>query len=93
MKPNDLKKFRKQIDALDKKLVLTLAERFKVTKKVGEYKAKYNLPAKDPNREKEMSKARIKLAQKYQLDEKMVARVFGRIIEVVRKNHRKQKTK
>ena len=43
---------RSSIDNIDAALILLLAERFKVTKAVGEYKAAAGLPPADPDREK-----------------------------------------
>ena len=45
--------FRKSIDNIDAALIHMLAERFRITQAVGEYKAKVTLPPADPNREKE----------------------------------------
>ena len=42
---------RSSIDNIDAALILLLAERFKVTKAVGEYKAAAGLPPADPDRE------------------------------------------
>lgn len=47
----DLSIYRKQIDEIDEQLVKLLADRFKVTQKVGEYKKLNNLRAVDPDRE------------------------------------------
>ena len=46
-----LAEFRASIDNIDAALVHLLAERFKITKAVGEYKANVGLPAADPDRE------------------------------------------
>ena len=46
-----LSEFRSSIDNIDAALILLLAERFKVTGKVGDYKAKVGLPPADPARE------------------------------------------
>ena len=48
-----LREQRVRIDELDEQLICLLAERFEITKKVGELKAKAGLPAADPKREKE----------------------------------------
>lgn len=46
-----LQRFRASIDNIDAALVHLLAERFKITQAVGEYKASAGLPASDPTRE------------------------------------------
>ncbi|MGA0237237.1 MAG: chorismate mutase [Acidimicrobiales bacterium] len=63
-----LETFRSSIDNIDAALVLLLAERFKITKAVGEYKASAGLPAADPGRE-EVQIARLRrLAEEANLD-------------------------
>lgn len=46
-----LDEYRASIDNIDAALVHLLAERFKITKAVGRYKASADLPAADPARE------------------------------------------
>lgn len=46
-----LERMRASIDNIDAALVHLLAERFKITQAVGEYKASAGLPAADPARE------------------------------------------
>ncbi|MGB1506472.1 MAG: chorismate mutase [Acidimicrobiales bacterium] len=63
-----LETFRSSIDNIDAALVLLLAERFKITKAVGEYKASAGLPAADPGRE-DVQIARLRrLAEEANLD-------------------------
>lgn len=63
-----LETFRSSIDNIDAALILLLAERFKITKAVGEYKAASGLPAADPGRE-EVQIARLRrLAEEANLD-------------------------
>jgi len=47
----ELLRLRDSIDNIDAALVHLLAERFKCTQAVGEYKAKHGLPPADPARE------------------------------------------
>jgi chorismate mutase len=49
--PEQLARFRASIDNIDAALVHLLAERFKITQAVGEFKAAHGLPAADPERE------------------------------------------
>ncbi len=51
MSDENLERYRSSIDNIDAALILLLAERFKVTKAVGEYKAEVGLPPADPDRE------------------------------------------
>ena len=49
--PPELTELRGSIDNIDAAVVHLLAERFKCTRKVGELKARLDLPAADPARE------------------------------------------
>ena len=46
-----LASYRKSIDNIDAALIHMLAERFRITQAVGEYKVQAGLPASDPGRE------------------------------------------
>ncbi len=48
---SDLDEYRQSIDNLDAALVALLAERFRITRKVGLFKVKHSLPEKDEERE------------------------------------------
>lgn len=88
-----LEKFRRQLDKIDEKMLKILADRFKITKKVGEYKARYYLPICDKKRESEILKNRRLLAKKLKLNEKLVKEIFEKIIKTVRANHQEIKNK
>ena len=51
MADEQLEHYRSSIDNIDAALILLLAERFKITQAVGNYKAEAGLPAADPARE------------------------------------------
>ena len=51
MSDEQLDRYRASIDNIDAALVHLLAERFKITQAVGEYKAEVGLPAADLERE------------------------------------------
>ncbi|MCD6284257.1 chorismate mutase [bacterium] len=89
--PKTIKKLREQIDEIDKKLLRILAERFRVTQRVGEYKKRHKLPALDKKREKEIFQKRELLAKKLNLDPLLVKQIFTLIIENVKKRHREIK--
>ena len=53
MNDDRLSRYRASIDNIDAALVCMLAERFKITQAVGEYKAEVGLPPADETRENE----------------------------------------
>ena len=59
---------RSSIDNIDAALILLLAERFKITKAVGEYKAANGLPPADPAREEVQIARMRRLAEEANLD-------------------------
>jgi chorismate mutase len=82
-----LEDLRKSIDNIDNAIVAMLAERFKVTNRVGHFKATHNLPAKDPDRES-LQHARIQeLSQQYGLDPELASSILDQVIAKVVVNH------
>ena len=63
-----LETYRSSIDNIDAALILLLAERFKITKAVGEYKAQTGLPPADPGREAVQIARLRRLAEDANLD-------------------------
>ena len=78
---------RASIDNIDAALIHILAERFKLTQKVGVYKATHDLPPADPAREK-MQVARLrKLAEEADLDPDFAEKFFAFIVKEVIRHH------
>lgn len=88
---SSLKNLRRQLDKIDEKLLKILAKRFEITKKVGIYKKKKNLPPLDREREKEIFKQRKLLAKKLNLSPRLIKQIFRLIIKKVKENHKKIK--
>jgi chorismate mutase len=89
--PADLVRARASIDNLDAALVHLLAERFKITRSVGEIKAAAGLPAADPTREVEQIARLRQLAQDSDLDPEFAEKFLTFIVrEVVRHHERLQ---
>ena len=79
-----LDEYRSSIDNIDAALVHLLAERFKITRQVGDYKAEAGLPVADPEREA-LQVARMRaLAEEAGVDpvfsEKFLRFVIGEVI-------------
>ena len=89
MSDETLERFRSSIDNIDAALILLLAERFKVTKAVGEYKAKVGLPPADLAREQEQIERLRALAASANLDPAF-SEAFLRFViaEVIRHHER-----
>ncbi|AJP73276.1 chorismate mutase [Sphingomonas hengshuiensis] len=86
--PDDmLQRYRQSIDNIDAALVFLLAERFKVTQAVGQYKAESGLPPADPGRE-DAQIARLRaLAQQADLDPEFSEKFLRFIIDEVIRHH------
>ncbi|MDF1834640.1 MAG: chorismate mutase [Alteraurantiacibacter sp. bin_em_oilr2.035] len=79
--------FRRSIDNIDAALIHILAERFRITQAVGEYKAQTELPPADPDREaKQISRLR-KLAVEANLDPEFSEKFIRFVIEEVIRHH------
>lgn len=84
-----LTKFRKSIDNIDAAIIHMLAERFRITQAVGEYKAKVTLPPADPARE-ERQIARLRaLSEEADLDPEFSEKFLRFIIDEVIRHHQK----
>ena len=79
--------YRESIDNIDAALVYMLAERFKITKRVGEYKAKYGLPPADKNRESQQISRLRSLALEANLDPDFSEKFLHFIITEVIQHH------
>ena len=88
-----LSEFRDSIDNIDAALVHLLAERFKITQKVGHFKAKNTLPPADKNREAAQVAHLRQLAEASNLDPDFAEKILNFIITEVVKNHEQIKDK
>ena len=79
--------FRASIDNIDAALIHILAERFRITKAVGTYKAQHALPASDPGREERQISRLRKLAEDAQLDPEFSEKFLRFIIDEVIRHH------
>lgn len=79
--------FRKSIDNIDAALIHILAERFRITQAVGEYKARVTLPPADPDREARQIARLRKLSEEADLDPEFSEKFLRFIIEEVIRHH------
>lgn len=80
MDKNSIEKLRKEVDAVDRRLVSLLAERFNITKEIISLKKENGLPAKDESREGEIVKEASELAEKSGISSKFMADIFKIIL-------------
>jgi chorismate mutase len=85
--PQALKDFRKSIDNLDATLIHVLAERFRLTQRVGEFKRDHDLPSSDPGREKRQIARLKRLAVEADLDPEFAERFIRFVIDEVIRHH------
>jgi chorismate mutase len=79
--------FRKSIDNIDAALIHMLAERFRITQAVGEYKAQAGLPASDPGREARQIERLRALAIDAELDPEFSEKFIRFVIDEVIRHH------
>lgn len=82
-----LARYRDSIDNIDAALVFMLAERFKITQAVGEYKAAAALPPADPAREDRQIDRLRQLARDAKLDPDFTEKFLRFIIDEVIRHH------
>lgn len=84
-----LLEYRRSIDNIDAALVHLLAERFKITKAVGRYKAEAHLPPADPDRERVQLERLRSLAEESGLDPQFTEKFLRFIVDEVIRHHRR----
>ena len=83
----ELARLRGSIDNLDSALVCLLAERFKITQRVGELKAELGLPPADPQREAQQIERLRRLADEANLDPEFAEKFLTFIVSEVVQHH------
>jgi len=83
----ELLRLRDSIDNIDAALIHLLAERFKCTQAVGEYKAAHALPPADPGRETAQIARLRGLAQDAKLDPDFAEKFLNFIVKEVIRHH------
>jgi chorismate mutase len=79
--------YRASIDNIDAALIHILAERFRITKAVGAYKAAHALPPSDPQREEKQIARLRQLAVDANLDPEFSEKFLRFIIQEVIRHH------
>ncbi|AOL23945.1 chorismate mutase [Erythrobacter litoralis] len=84
--------YRKSIDNIDAAIIHMLAERFRITQAVGEYKARVTLPPADPAREQRQIARLRKLSEEADLDPEFSEKFLRFIIDEVIRHHEKARS-
>ena len=82
-----LEHYRRSIDNIDAALIHLLAERFKCTQRVGEFKAEHGLPPADPAREQRQITRLRNLAESAKLDPEFAEKFLNFIVKEVIRHH------
>jgi chorismate mutase len=85
--PPELAELRHSIDNIDTAVLHLLAERFKCTRKVGELKARLDLPPADPAREAEQIARLRALAVSARLDPEFAEKFLNFLVTEVIRHH------
>lgn len=86
--PSELESLRSSIDNLDAAVVHIMAERFRITQRVGQLKAERGLPAADPAREAQQIARLRALASEAHLDPEFAEKLLNFIVSEVVRHHR-----
>lgn len=85
--PPELLCLRDSIDNIDAAVIHIMAERFKITQRVGELKAELGLPPSDPGREQVQIARLRKLAAESHLDPEFAEKLLSFIVSEVVRHH------
>lgn len=85
--PAELAEARCTIDNIDAALIHILAERFRCTQRVGHIKARHDLPAEDPAREKRQVARMRRLAEESGLDPDFAEKFLSFMVREVIRHH------
>ena len=88
MADDSLARWRGSIDNIDAAIVALLAERFKITREVGRWKAENGVEAVDPERERAQVARLRELADRAGLDPDFLERFLRLIVDEVVSHHR-----
>ncbi len=85
--PAELQELREQIDRLDQSLVLLLANRFALTRRVGRIKVSNGLQSFDPDREQGKLDVITALCHEHHISADLMSRILQDIMREVVRNH------
>ncbi len=84
---NELQTLRKEIDAIDERLLEILKRRFELTNRIGILKKEHVLPIEDKDRETRLFLNLEQKCRAINLDNQAAKNIFHTILEEVKKKH------
>ncbi|HEY4497200.1 MAG TPA: chorismate mutase [Candidatus Paceibacterota bacterium] len=76
---------RKQLDTIDRKLIVLIGQRMKIARKIGVLKMMFNLPIYQPRREKEILKHVASRAKRAGIEPSVAVHLFQLLFRASRK--------
>lgn len=86
-KTDDITSARSHVDEIDGKIIELLSERFRTTRKIGEYKAELGIEARDAERERTQRETLAKKAKALGVNPELATRLQELIIDEAVKEH------
>ncbi len=87
MNESDIVRLRNEIDKVNERIMIAIAERFKLTDEIGRIKKEEDLPIVDRDREAAQLEKVDQLTRNYDLDRGMVRLIMRAIIDEVYIRH------
>lgn len=84
---NELSRLRQELDEIDERFVVVLAERFGKTRQIGEYKRQNGLPPMDAAREKEVFDRLEALATTLSVSPELLHELLDTLMTAVKREH------
>jgi chorismate mutase len=91
MKTNKLEELRRNIDEIDRDIILLLSKRFKITEEIGVFKASNNLISQDKDREETQFKKISDLSKENGLKADYALKIYRCILDIVILRHQELK--
>jgi chorismate mutase len=85
---NKLQSSRKEIDSIDKRIILLLSKRVKIAKKLKNIKKKNKMAITDKVREKEVIGNARAIAQQHDLEPEFAEEIFKKVIKYMKEQQK-----
>ena len=75
-----LQEYRRQLDDLDKQIIVLIAERLELCKNIGKYKKQNKIPMMQPERVKIVQESRVLLARQLGISSSLVLSIYNELV-------------